>query len=124
MKSDRFSLTEIYIVNHDWSMALAIADHFDTVDCFIKVTSFKGRKRNKDKKVVKAGDKEQNKDDFQASGNRGAVKLGTTVRHGGLGDCVICMDKLTAPRNACCFCVFLSTFTTLKKMINTPCFPS
>ena len=106
MKSDRFSLTEIYIVNHDWSMALAIADHFDTVDCFIKVTSFKGRNRNKDKKVVKAGDKEQNKDDFQASGNRGDVKLGTTVRHGGLGDCVICMDKLTAPRKLRCGHIF------------------
>ena len=43
MKSDKFSLTEIYIVNHDWSMASAIADHFDTVDSFKKVTSFKGR---------------------------------------------------------------------------------
>jgi hypothetical protein len=37
---------------------------------------------------VKAGDKEQNKDDFQTSGNRGDVKLGTTVRHGGLENCV------------------------------------
>ena len=65
MKSDKFSLTEIYIVTHDWSMASAIADHFDTVDSFKKVTSFKGRNRNNDKKVVKAGDKEQSKDDFR-----------------------------------------------------------
>ena len=106
MKSDKFSLAEIYIVTHEWSMASAIADHFDTVDSFKKVTSFKGRNRNKDKKVVKASDKEQSKDDFQASGNRGDVKLGTTVRHGGLEDCVICMDKPTAPRKLRCGHIF------------------
>ena len=83
-------------------MASAIADHFDTVESFTKVTSFKGRNRNKDKKLVKAGDKEQNKDDFQTSGNHGDVKLGTTVRHGGLENCVICMDKPTAPRKLRC----------------------
>ena len=87
-------------------MASAIADHFDTVESFTKVTSFKGRNRNKDKKVVKAGDKEQNKDDFQTSGNHGDVKLGTTVRHGGLENCVICMDKPTAPRKLRCGHIF------------------
>ena len=106
MKSDKFSLAEIYIVTHEWSMASAIADHFDTVESFTKVTSFKGRNRNKDKNVVKAGDKEQNKDDFQTSGNRGDVKLGTTARHGGLEDCVICMDKLIAPRKLRCGHIF------------------
>jgi hypothetical protein len=45
MKSDNFSLPEIYIVTDEWSMASAIADHFDTVESFTKVTSFKGRNR-------------------------------------------------------------------------------
>ena len=64
MKSDKFNLTEIYIVTHNWNMASAIADHFDTVDSFKKVPSFKGQNRKKDKTVVKDDDKGQSKDDL------------------------------------------------------------
>jgi hypothetical protein len=83
MKSDKFSLTEIYIVTHDWSMASAIADHFDTIDSFEK-------NRNKDKKVVKA-------------------------------DCVICMDKLTAPKKLQCGHIFCEECIGLQFKVKPVC---
>ena len=105
-------------------MASAIADYFDTVDSFKMVSSFKRWNRNKDKKVARASDKEQSKDDFQASGNRGDVKLGTTVRHGGLENCVICMDKPTAPRKLRCGHIFCGECIGQQFKINKPVCPT